>query len=174
MVRTRVGYAGGTMENPTYQNLGDHTEAIQIDFDPKKISFAQLLDIFWNAHDPCAKSWSTQYMSAVFVANDGQRRVAEETRDALGKGRAIRTPILEATKFTNAEDYHQKYRLQNVQLMRELAPRFDEFSEFVNSTAAARLNGFLAGYGSKEALEKGWSQLGISEATAQALLKRMR
>lgn len=113
-------------------------------------------------------------MSAVFVVDAEQRRLAEETRDALGKGDRVQTPILDATKFTNAEDYHQKYRLQNTTLFRELASRFENFEQFVNSTAAARLNGFLGGHGSKEALTKGWKQLGISEETAQTLLKRMR
>ena len=63
MIRTRVGYAGGTKKNPAYHNLGDHTETIQIDYDPTKISFEKLLETFWDSHNPAQRSWSRQYMS---------------------------------------------------------------------------------------------------------------
>ena len=58
MRRTRVGYSGGTRENPTYTALGDHTETLQIDFDPSVVSYRDLLAIFWAGHDPSAKPWS--------------------------------------------------------------------------------------------------------------------
>jgi len=62
--RTRVGYAGGSTSSPTYRNIGDHTETIQIDYNPKEISHEELLDVFWRSHSPEVKSWSRQYMSA--------------------------------------------------------------------------------------------------------------
>ncbi len=71
MVRTRVGYAGGTKRNPTYYNLGDHTETIQIDYDPTYVSYRELLDIFWESHDPAARPWSRQYMAVVFYSQRG-------------------------------------------------------------------------------------------------------
>ena len=64
VVRTRVGYGGGTTPDPNYHNIGDHIETIQIDYDPKKISFEELLNIFWNGHKPSRTVWKRQYASA--------------------------------------------------------------------------------------------------------------
>ncbi len=65
-VRTRVGYAGGTLANPTYYNLGDHTETIEMDYDPDVITYTELLAIFWNSHDPTSPSYSRHYKSIIF------------------------------------------------------------------------------------------------------------
>ena len=79
MVRTRVGYAGGTTDNPTYYKIGDHSETIQIDYDPSVISYRQLLDVFWNGHNCTLRSPTRQYMSIVFYHNEQQRQLAEDT-----------------------------------------------------------------------------------------------
>ena len=76
MVRTRVGYAGGLMDAPTYRNIGDHTETVQVDYDPRQISYAQLLDIFWKSHQPTRSSWSEQYKNAIFYHNEDQEKIA--------------------------------------------------------------------------------------------------
>jgi len=81
VVRTRVGYAGGTTENPTYHHIGDHTETVQIDYDPTKTSYRELSDIFWRSHDSHRKTWMRQYMSIIFYHTEEQKRVAMETRD---------------------------------------------------------------------------------------------
>lgn len=70
MIRTRVGYAGGSKENPTYYSLGDHSETIQIDYDPTQISYGQLLEVFWNSHNPTYEPWSRQYMSIIFYHSE--------------------------------------------------------------------------------------------------------
>jgi len=70
VVRTRVGYTGGSTKNPTYHSLGDHTETVQIDYDPTQISFEELLDVFWDSHRPTQRAWSRQYMAAVFFHNE--------------------------------------------------------------------------------------------------------
>ena len=76
MIRTRVGYTGGNKENPTYRTLGDHTESIEVDYDPGIISYADLLKVFWRSHDPGSRSWSRQYIAAIFYHNEEQKKQA--------------------------------------------------------------------------------------------------
>lgn len=114
MVRTRVGYAGGTTQGPTYRSLGDHSETIQIDYDPTEISYAELLDVFWDSHNPAYPDHSRQYMSIVFYHDEVQKRLAMETkaRQEVRAGSQVFTEIVPYTEFYLAEDYHQKYRLR--------------------------------------------------------------
>ncbi len=175
MIRTRVGYSGGAKRNPTYHDLGDHSETIQIDFDPTQVSYERLLDGFWKAHDPTSRSWSRQYRTALFFHNEEQKRIAYQSRDreaARIKGK-IQTEVLPATEFYAAEDYHQKYYLrQDFVLGTELQAIFRSEHDFMNSTAAARVNGYLGGYGTLSALEEEIDQLGLSEAGRKKLLER--
>lgn len=166
-----MGYTGGTLKDPTYRKLGDHTESFQVDFDPAKISYERLLEIFWSSHNPCAGSYSRQYMSAIFVHDDGQRKAAEASREKVAaKAGAVKTPILKLEKFYLAEDYHQKYELRNNgTLMREFAAIYPNDADFVNSTAAARVNAYLGGSGTKERLEKEIDRLGLSETGRKIL-----
>ena len=115
MIRTRVGYAGGTKKNPTYHALGDHTETIQMDYDPAVISYEQLLDVFWDSHNAAAPSWSRQYMSIIFYHDDEQKRLAAESRDreAARTKSTIVTEFRPAGEFYRAEGYHQKYSLRS-------------------------------------------------------------
>ena len=89
MVRTRVGYAGGTLVNPTYHRLGDHTESIEVDYDPEVISYEDLLAVFWSSHSPTSRPWSRQYASLILTHDDTQRRLAEESlrREEERRGR---------------------------------------------------------------------------------------
>ena len=116
------GYTGGETKNPTYREVctGDtgHAEAIQISFDPQRISFADLLAVFWKAHDPTqlnrqGADVGTQYRSAIFTHSDAQQIVARtslEAENASGRhARKIVTEITPAEKFYPAEDYHQEY-----------------------------------------------------------------
>ena len=176
MVRTRVGYAGGTKKNPTYHSLGDHSEAIQIDFDPLQISYEKLLEFFWADHDPTARSWSRQYKAAVFFQNDAQQKLAIETRDreAARRKTKILTEMVPFTGFFLAEGYHQKYYLrQNPDLMKEFTAMYPQEGEFINSTAAARVNGYLAGYGTAENLLNEVGSLGLSPEERKKLLDRV-
>ena len=110
MIRTRVGYSGGTRKNPTYHALGDHSETVQMDFDPSQIAYERLLESFWQAHDPTSRSWSRQYRTALFFHNEEQKNLAMESRDreAARTHSKIQTEILPASEFYPAEDYHQK------------------------------------------------------------------
>jgi len=157
VVRTRVGYAGGALENPTYRNLGDHTETIQIDYDPTRVSYGQLLEVFWDSHNPTTQRWSRQYMSIIFYHDSEQLTLATQTRqrEEDGLGRQVYTEIIPFSRFYLAEDYHQKYHLQQIpQLMEELNAIYPSFADFRDSTAVARINGYVRGHITLEKLQE--------------------
>jgi len=117
-----VGYEGGTLVNPTYQQVctdrTGHAEVVEVQFDPTQVSFEQLLDVFWENHDPTTLNRQGpdvghQYRSAIFVHGPEQEATAKaskEARDASGKHRRpIVTEISPASTFYRAEDYHQQY-----------------------------------------------------------------
>ncbi len=174
MVRTRVGYTGGSSPAPTYHRLGDHTETIQIDYDPAVLSYDDLLDIFWEAHDATSAPWSRQYMSAVFYHNPEQRRLVERSRDRerQNRGTDIHTVVQPVERFYPAETYHQKYQLRRERdLLLEFEKMYSDPDGLMNSTAAARVNGYLAGHGSLDELESHGDDLGLSREGSQKLLQ---
>jgi methionine-S-sulfoxide reductase len=157
VIRTRVGYSGGTKKNPTYYSLGDHTETFQIDYDPDRITYGQLLDIFWKSHDPSRKAWSRQYMAAVFYHNEEQKQLAIKSREREAERLKIKiyTDVLPAAEFYLAEDYHQKYYLRQVrELAREYTSIYPVLKDFIASTAVARANGYVGGYGTLQNFQK--------------------
>lgn len=119
---TAVGYAGGTLTNPTYEEVcnGDtgHAEVVQVEFDPEQVTYEELLNIFWDNHNPTTLNRQgpdigTQYRSAVFYHNEAQQKAAEESKARLQSsgvfGRPIVTEITPASEFYRAEEYHQRY-----------------------------------------------------------------
>jgi len=80
-----VGYTGGTAESPTYRKMGDHTESIQIDYDPTQTSYSDLLKLFWSSHTTSHPAWSKQYMSAIFFANKEQEKDANASIKGIKK-----------------------------------------------------------------------------------------
>jgi methionine-S-sulfoxide reductase len=173
VVRTRVGYAGGSSDNPTYRNLGNHSEAIQIDYDPDMLSYKELLDVFWDSHDPALSSWSRQYKKAVLYHDNKQKKIAEGSRALLAasiKGK-IKTEILPLIEFYLAEDYHQKHMLRgHAELMEEFNIIYPSVEGLLFSTAVARVNGYLGGNGTCDMLKKEIHTLGISEKGNKRLL----
>ena len=171
-MRTRVGYAGGTTPNPTYENIGDHSEALEIVFDPAKITYRDLLAVFWKAHDPAYRSLSRQYRAAIFWSGDEQRRLAKDSRLLVEKSalRGVVTTIEPLGSFTPAEDYHQKYYLRSA---KEIAAAFHRIypdeRDFAASTATARVNGFLGGHGGPENLTDEIESLGLTGKAREAL-----
>jgi peptide-methionine (S)-S-oxide reductase len=122
VVDTKVGYAGGHTDNPTYEQVCSkttgHAETVHVQFDPAKISYEQLLQVFWSCHDPTqlnrqGPDVGAQYRSVIFYHDDSQRLVAEASKQALeasGRfGRPIVTEIAPAGPFWRAEEYHQRY-----------------------------------------------------------------
>ncbi len=169
-----MGYSGGTTENPTYVNLGDHTEAVEITFDPEVITYADLLDVFFDAHRPESVPWCDQYRNVVFTHGEAQRVLAEQKKAQIAEelGLEIHTAIEEAGTFYQAEDYHQKYQLQHFgELMSEFRAMYPSFPDLVRSTAAARVNGYIPGNGTLDQLEAEIDDLGLSPAGSALLLE---
>ena len=104
-----VGYTGGTTPFPTYENIGDHTEAVRIEFDPSVISYYDILEHMMGQHSPTSMQ-STQYRSAIFVHSAEQKMVAEEIKHLMARHlrKPIFTDIEKAGPFYRAEEYHQK------------------------------------------------------------------
>lgn len=122
VLETIVGYTGGHVANPTYEQVCSHTtghaEAVQITFDPEKIRYEQLLDKFWEIHDPTTLNRQgpdigSNYRSAIFYHNNEQKKEAEKSKNEFGKSgkldRPIVTEIQASGPFYKAEEYHQKY-----------------------------------------------------------------
>src|SRR3954453_16671671 len=120
VVTTTVGYSGGRTEGPTYEDVCSHTtghaEVVEVSYDPDRVSYEQLLDVFWHKHDPTQmnrQGWDIgdQYRSVVFVHDDDQREAAERSKE--GEQPRYRKPIVTliepAPTFYEAEDYHQQY-----------------------------------------------------------------
>lgn len=119
---TRVGYTGGDFANPTYKDVCSdrtgHAEAVEVEFDPSKVHYEQLLNVFWANHDPTqlnrqGPDYGTQYRSAIFFHSPEQERAARASKEKLQNSgqfhRPIVTQIVPAVTFYEAEDYHQQY-----------------------------------------------------------------
>ena len=124
VLSTTSGYAGGTLENPSYEQVSaggtGHIEVVEVRYDPAKVSYAQLLNTYWRNVDPLAVNRQfcdagPQYRSAIFALDEDQRALAEASRAELSKrfGREVATEVLPAARFWPAEDYHQDYYLKN-------------------------------------------------------------
>jgi len=122
VISTRVGYTGGHLNNPIYEDVCSHktghAEAVEITYDPSVISYEELLEIFWKIHDPTTlnrQGWDvgTQYRSAIFYHNNNQKAEALALKEEMEKSgiykKKIETEIVPATKFYEAEEYHQQY-----------------------------------------------------------------
>lgn len=174
MVRTRVGYAGGESDNPTYYYLSNHSETIQIEYDPSKITYTDLLKVFWESHLPTHVSYSSQYASIIFYHNEEQMKLAIESKEQeeARLGQELYTRIIPYTEFYLAEDYHQKYYLKNqAELINGFRMIYTNESDITNSTAAARFNGYVAGNGSLESLQQNLNKFGLSESGKKLLLE---
>src|SRR5437016_12438474 len=115
-------------------------------------------------HNPCRTTWSRQYMSAIFYDGEEQKKtiLAGKARMEEKLGKTVKTAILPLGKFFLAEDYHQKYELRcNADLMKEFASIYPDAKDFVNSTAAARVNSYIGGNGTQEQLKKEIDLLGL-------------
>lgn len=147
---------------------------MEVDFDPTVITYQELLDVFWSSHDPVASTRSRQYSAFVFYHGTGQKRLAEESRAAVEArlGRKVTTEVRPSARFYRAEDYHQKYYLRSTApLMREFARMYPDPTAFTDSTAAARVNGFLGGNGRVDQAKALLPELGLSEGAGESLLE---
>jgi len=137
------------------------------------LSYKELLDVFWDSHDPAVASWSKQYKIAVLYHNDKQRKIAEDSKELVAssiKGR-IRTDILPLTEFYLAEDYHQKHMLRgHTGLMEEFDTIYPSVDRLLFSPAVTKVNGYLGGNGTCDMLKKEIHKLGLSEKGREQLL----
>ncbi|UCB59283.1 MAG: peptide-methionine (S)-S-oxide reductase MsrA [Thermoplasmatales archaeon] len=125
IIKTTVGYMGGTLKNPTYNDvctdITGHIEVIEIEYDPTIITYEKLLDIFWEIHDPTQLNRQgvdvgTQYKSVIFYYDEDQKQTAIMSKNKLGESNKYQNPIVTEIRkvetFYPAEDYHQKYYLR--------------------------------------------------------------
>ncbi|MCO5188086.1 MAG: peptide-methionine (S)-S-oxide reductase [Anaerolineae bacterium] len=174
-MRTRVGYSGGTTIGPTYRNIGDHAETIQIDYDPTVTTFDALLAVFWVSHNPIRPMWRRQYMSAIFYHDEAQHTAALAAKDAeaMRRSQTLHTEIAPIGPFYRAEAYHQKYFLRHTaQFERVYEAIYPDLVAFTDSTAVTRVNGYAGGYGSADQLAEEIALLGLS-ADKQRLLRKV-
>ena len=126
VISTKVGYTGGQLPNPTYEEVctdrTGHAEAVEVEYNPEEISFKELVNVFWNNHNPTTLNKQgpdvgIQYRSAIFYHNEEQRQIAEKSKQDLDSSNQYENPIvteiLPAPMFYNAEEYHQKYFQKN-------------------------------------------------------------
>ena len=148
VVRTRVGYAGGTRSDPSYELLGDHTEVVQVDYDPQRLSFTDLLARAFESHSPHRQAGKRQYQNIIFTASDDQRTQLRRYLAANGHDRErIETRIEGLSTFHLAESYHQKFNLSGSRWVTEPFEEagYDE-ADVRESPAAAKLNSHLGGH----------------------------
>jgi len=125
VISTTSGYTGGTVANPTYHQVSagatGHAEAVKVVYDPAKVTYAKLLDVYWHSIDPLVKDRQfcdagEQYRTAIFYLDDAQKALAEETKktvEAKFAPKPVYTQIVKAGAFYDAEDYHQDYHIKN-------------------------------------------------------------
>lgn len=169
------GYSGGKKANPTYEEICSgftgHAEVVRIEFDPQKVSFAQLLEVFWRTHDPTTLNRQgadvgTQYRSVIFYENESQKEIAEEIRSKLDESGAFAGPIVTeispAEKFYPAEKYHQDYFSRNPEqgyCRAIIAPKLSKFRKAFDGILRKNDEGNMESKESSPAEEVNWSEV---------------
>ncbi|KAH6784795.1 Peptide methionine sulfoxide reductase family protein [Perilla frutescens var. hirtella] len=151
VVRTTAGYAGESRPNPVYRSLGDHAECVQVEYDPRIISFRELLDVFWSSHDSRqvfgqGPDVGNQYRSIIFTNGTEESRFAalsKEREQTRSKNSVITTQIQPLGIFYPAEPDHQKFELKRNPFLLQLIGNLPE-EELEKSNLATRLNGYAA------------------------------
>ena len=162
--------------------MGDHTEVIAIDFDPELVSYEDLLKHFFVGHNCAVSFGGRQYMNAVFYHDAGQKKLADQARDAAARARGIdpsevKTGIFPATDFTYAEEYHQKYALtRHPQVRKFLLATYPGPKALADSTVATRLNAWLGGglNNDRKALREEIEGYGLPESVERYVLATLK
>ncbi|WP_046174158.1 peptide-methionine (S)-S-oxide reductase MsrA [Domibacillus indicus] len=182
VIRTRTGFAGGTASNPAYRNMGDHTETVQIDFDPSILSFEHIIRTFWANHTSTHRVTykERQYMSLLLYHGKEQKQVIERVKKELEEERqeSIETEIQPYAEFYPAEDRHQKYHVKRFKKAADmLRIHYPSEEAFTNSTVIARLNGFVKEHGTLQQIMKeihSWDMPESSRDRLAELIKQIR
>lgn len=183
MVRTRIGYCGGSTPNPTYRSISDYTETVQLEFDPKVITYEELLTEFWDGHNPFRPA-STQYASRIFTHGLEQAAAVEKSKaafEAANSGRKVATAISECGDFYSGEHYHHKYYLQqNAELTAALCS-FDgirsvtgDVDAFADSALLTKINGFYGGNGSRSQMDAYLAEKAVPAELADVIKRSAR
>ena len=164
MLATRVGYAGGSKPAPTYHDVGDHMEAVEVTFDPRRVSYEELLEEYWSSFPTWLEPGPGRVRTAVFPRDEAQLATAERSKRELSRrtGDPVTAEVLPGAAFWPAERMHQKFHLQRThpELVAELAGSPDAVDAFLATTAAARLNSYVSGFGDEEDLAEAARELG--------------
>lgn len=178
VVRTRVGFAGGTTNNPTYRDMGDHTETVELQFDPAQVSYDELLELFWNNHNPYnINGYKDRQYQSLFLYRDREqeedfRRIKD--RIEADKG-GLDTELAPFHTFYPAESRHQKYYLKRFpDAVLKLSKFYPSEEELESSTLAARLNGVAKGFLNLERLQREMEQWSIPEGELSSMLSLIR
>lgn len=172
VIRTCVGYAGGTTANPTYDALDDHIETVQVEYDPDQIDYTALLEHFWSAHDPTRAPFKRQYQSALLLRTEAQMKEARVSMAAVADrlDAPLTTEVIPDATFYRAEAYHQKHNLRRYSpLMKAFRAFYPGDEALADSPAAALVNGYAGGHRAPSHLVDDWPRLGLPAETADAL-----
>jgi peptide-methionine (S)-S-oxide reductase len=163
-----VGYCGGRKVGPTYYDLGDHTEALELDYDPAKLGFGQLAELVLRQSSYRRQSYSRQYRNAIFYHSQAEKQELLEIAKKFPEAQFDLEPL---GTFYRAEDYHQKYYLQGSSLMSEYKKLYPDHKSFVDSTSATRANAIIDGNLGKLNLHNLVPKLGLSEKGQASLIR---
>lgn len=166
------------MPDPTYRAIADYTETTQIEFDPKAVTYAELLQMFWDGHNAFRPA-SAQYSSFIFVHDAAQRAAAQASFEAAEKehGRKPATVIREASDFYVGEFYHQKYYIQRYSDLTAALAAVDGIDDlsacsvdaFADSAVVSKMNAYVGGYGTRRQMEEDLKVFKIPAAVADDL-----
>ncbi|MFD2330159.1 peptide-methionine (S)-S-oxide reductase MsrA [Cohnella sp. GCM10020058] len=179
VAETRVGYAGGTTGLPTYREMGDHSETVEIVFDAALITADQLLETFWHHHNPVNINGykGRQYQSLLLYRDADQAEVFNRVKKRVeaDKGHALETEIAPFNAFYPAEPRHQKYYLKRYpDAVGRLSGLYESEEAFLRSTLAARLNGIAKGYANLGPVLREIQAWPMNPEVRNALIERVR
>lgn len=175
VIQTTVGYAGGTTAAPTYRTIGDHSETIEMTFDPEIISYADLVHLFWRNHEAAKDRFykERQYISVLFYRNEEQYEIAKHIQAEIEteQGKELQTEFQAYNHFYTAEDRHQKYFLRRFKkACAQVQTLFPDEAAFIHSTIAARLNGFVRERGKLPDVKEEITHWVLSESNTRLLI----
>ncbi|PZD95356.1 peptide-methionine (S)-S-oxide reductase [Paenibacillus sambharensis] len=177
VLRTSTGYAGGTAPSPTYKQMGDHSEMVEVEYDPAEITLVELLTVFWSHHKPVNINGykGLQYRSLLLYRDEEQQRTMLKVK-ALREQESgeLATDIQPYEHFYRAEDKHQKYYLKRYpDAVEKLQQLYSSPDKMIASTLAARLNGIAKGYSGMERLRMEIADWPLEPAERDAVLRQL-
>ena len=171
VVRTCVGYAGGTTAAPTYDAIGDHIEAVWVEYDPTQVDYTDLLLLFWASHDPTRAPFKRQYQPALFPQTPSQAEQARASKTAREhEEAALTTEVIEDASFHRAEPYHQNYKLRHHAVLCDAVRQMYPTEEaFIDAPSATLVNGYVGGHRAPRHLDDDLPELSLPTEVAQTL-----